>query len=564
MVKCNLTPEEQAEALREFLPYPTEREMERGRRTFERFLFYDTWGRRNFREYFCPDCGRFEMERPMTDVYVEDPFLFHHGDRANCPLCGEEGTLVCLGRMKNMSSLKRWGKLAFLRNEGGRLFISAGYASMEYSFDDLRPEPEYFETTRYVVEPGKRQMWRRTTEYMGCGLWKPVGWEPKKSFAEPFARTHYEGSMLKTGEVYIVGAENIHETSMKYSQLWDYVWEEWACDLNEDDGELCPPLRGVIRYLGEYSKHPQIEMLVKLGHRDVVTRLLEAGTIDRRLVDWRAKSPAAFFRMDKHDYSLFRDGQGSLAMLGWFRKYREEGMTLSFEEYLGFSRWLAGGIGEFLTICERYSLDQRQAMNYLQEQAPEGANGKYTLGIWKDFLSMGVQLGQNMTFRRNIYPEKLHQEHDAVAKQVNAMKIKEEKKSYGKRFLRLKKMYAYSDGELSIVVPVNGEEITREGKTLQHCVGGYAKRHLEGKTTILFLRKKENPHEPYVTIEIRDADHHIVQVHGYRNELDGAQAPRIRHAAFFDEWERWLLQGSPRTKNGRPIRPRKKTEEKAV
>lgn len=564
MVKCNLTPEEQAKALREFLPYPTEEELEKGRRAFERFLFYDTWGRRNFREYFCPDCGRFEIEKPMVDPYVEDPFQFHHGERANCPLCHEEGTLVCLGRMRNMSSLKRWDKLAFLRNVEGRLFISAGYACMAYSFDDLRPEPEFFETARYVVEPGLRQMWRRKSEYIGAGMWKPVAWEPRKSFTEPFARTHYEGTMLKTGEVYIVGAEHVPKTSMRYSRLWDFVWEEWACDLNEDDGDPCPPLRGVIRYLGEYSQHPQIEMLVKLGHRDVVTRLLEDGAIDRRLVDWRAKSPAAFFRMDKHEYGLFRAGQGSLAMLGWFRKYREEGMTLSFEEYLGFSRWLAGGIGEFLEICERHRLDQKQAMGYLQGQAPEGANGKYTLGIWKDFLNMGGTLGQNMTFRRNIYPENLHREHDALAKQVNAIREKEEKKTYGERFRRLKKTYAYTDGELQIVVPVNGEEITREGEALEHCVGGYAKRHLEGKTTILFLRKREEPKTPYVTIEIRDADHRIVQVHGLKNDMGDAQPPKVRHAAFFDEWERWLFMGSPRTRNGRPIRPRSKTEDKAV
>lgn len=563
MVKCNLTPEEQAAALLLFDEYPSERELEKGKHTFERFLFYDTWGRRDFREYFCPNCGRFDVERPVRDIYVDDSFEHHHGDRAHCPMCGEEFTLICLGRMRNMSSLKRWGKLAFFRNVEDRLCISAGYACMEYSFDDMNPYPEFYETARYVVEPGKRQMWRRKSEYLGCGMWRRTVWEPKKSFVEPFAKTHYEGSMLKTGEVYIVGAESIHETSMRYSMLWDFVWEEWACDLNEDDGDPCPPLRGAIRYLGEFSRYPQIEMLVKLGHRDVVTQLLENGTIDRRLVDWRAKNPAAFFRMDKKEYKTFQSMEGKLQDIQRYRERAEDGMRMTFDHFLVACRCFGSGIDDFLQLCVRYDLDEEKTMDYIAEQTPVGMHMHDAFRIWKDYLDMAVKLERNMTFRRNLLPEALFEEHDAAVKLLADVREKADKKEYAKRFRQLKKIYAYSDGELSIVIPVNSEEIIREGEFLSHCVGGYADRHLKGKTTILFLRKSETPYTPYVTIEINDADHRIRQVHGYRNDI-GAVSPRVLHKAFFDEWERWLLQGSPRTKNGRPIRPRKKLEEKAV
>ena len=47
-------------------------------------------------------------------------------------------------------------------------------------------------------------------------------------------------------------------------------------------------------------------------------------------------------------------------------------------------------------------------------------------------------------------------------------------------------------------------EIILEGRTLHHCVGGdtYLSRHAEGTSTILFLRKKEHPEIPYITVEI--------------------------------------------------------------
>ena len=129
--------------------------------------------------------------------------------------------------------------------------------------------------------------------------------------------------------------------------------------------------------------------------------------------------------------------------------------------------------------------------------------------------------------------------------------------TYGKRYRKLKRIYAYTDGEMKIVVPVNAEDIEREGKRLRHCVGGYAQRHIEGKTTILFLRQADRPEHRYVTIEINDAYFDIRQVHGYKNEADGAVPPLKRHAEFFEGWIEWLKAGSPRARNGRPIRQNK-------
>ena len=41
---------------------------------------------------------------------------------------------------------------------------------------------------------------------------------------------------------------------------------------------------------------------------------------------------------------------------------------------------------------------------------------------------------------------------------------------------------------LQFPFPVTTAAIKREGRVLDHCVGGYADRHMKGVTTILFLR----------------------------------------------------------------------------
>lgn len=555
MVKCNMTPEEQEKALALFTNYRSTEELEKSKSFFERFLFFETWGRRNFREYFCPECGLFEIERPYGgfDVYQDDPFMDHHGDRVECPYCHQTYTLICLGRMRNMSSLRRTERVAFFRAVNGVLTVSAGTAEMNYSMDDLDPYPNYRETARYVVEPGKRQMWRPTYKWTGYPTrYEVSGWEAKKTFVEPFARTHYMGISIIPGEVGNVGIDAIQKTGMKYCQLYEFALRRWGVDLEDE----LVPVWGAIQYLGEYSARPQLEMLVKLGHEEVIQNLLENGSVDRRLVNWRAKDPAGFFRVSKKEYKALRGAKNVLFALARFREDQPEGMDLA--DYLETWGVMDDGAEVFFGRCKRHGLQPKKVAAWLSGQ---GLDLGQAVCAWDDYLTMAEKLERDMTFRRNLLPDNLMQEHDAALELLNRIEHQKEKASYKKRYAKLKREYAYSDGNLSIVVPSSAKSIEREGQALRHCVGGYADRHVKGATTILYLRKTKSIGIPYVTIEINDANHKIRQVHGYRNEADGADNPMARHKDFFDEWLEWLKQGSPRTKKGEPIRPKKTNKE---
>ena len=105
-----------------------------------------------------------------------------------------------------------------------------------------------------------------------------------------------------------------------------------------------------------------------------------------------------------------------------------------------------------------------------------------------------------------------------------------------------------------------GGEIRAEGKALCHCVGGYAKRHMEGATTILFLRAADDPDTPLCTIEMEQDGKNIRQIHGYRNDR-GLKSPKKLYAAFLDIWLPWVAAGSRRDPQGRPILPSEQTIE---
>ena len=84
---------------------------------------------------------------------------------------------------------------------------------------------------------------------------------------------------------------------------------------------------------------------------------------------------------------------------------------------------------------------------------------------------------------------------------------------------------------LLIRLPVDGDEITAEGAYLRHCVGGYVDRMANGKTTIFFVRRVEEPDKPFYTLEWLNG-----RVQQCRTTHNGSyiQNPEIK--CFVDAW----------------------------
>lgn len=75
--------------------------------------------------------------------------------------------------------------------------------------------------------------------------------------------------------------------------------------------------------------------------------------------------------------------------------------------------------------------------------------------------------------------------------------------------------YEYSDDTYIVAMPSTCADMCKEAICQENCLMEYVDRHASGKTTILFLRKKNKPNIPYVTIEVKNSQ--ITQVYGYCN-----------------------------------------------
>ena len=229
------------------------------------------------------------------------------------------------------------------------------------------------------------------------------------------------------------------------------------------------------------------------------------------------------------------------------KSWRETTPELTPDVYIHLCRQLGGG--RMVEACKECA----ETAGVKLEKAARYAETKTRVELWVDYLRMARELGYDLTEATVAMPKDLRERHDAADELLGMRRDQAVSAAYAKRYKKLCRKYEFAMSGLRIVVPKGGSEIIREGKTLHHCVGGYAARHIEGKTTILFLRHEKRPERPWMTIELTGKDT-IRQIHGYRNEgYNHAQDPEERYAWFLDAWLGWVHAGSRRDKQKQPI-----------
>lgn len=556
LMPCNLTPDEQKAAWDEFDGWMTPEEEEQVVESMEHYLFYTADDRGKTRECICThyNCGRFIEKRSDNPA-----FWFHkHGSKARCPICGQPVILQALGKLHSFRKLNdtKWTRVTVCRTgKDGALLLMSAYVNRFFSHHDLRPVPEISWKAWTYLKPGQRMQWFRVPVW-GCGYSWGYEWTENSAVDEPFRPSYYgEG-----GDSFFIGVEAIDRCSLKYCQL-----EEWLFRHGDSyySGDL---MRNVVKYLSAYTRYPSMEMAVKLGLYKAVTDLVKDGKKNHAAINWDAATMQDFLRLNKQDAKEFFRQGGNLDILAAYHIARKANIAKTMTEFLSILRAAnALSYARELTGCARKAgCTIHQAANYIGKQA--GSTDRVLIR-WDDYLNMAKQLHFDMTRLDVTMPKDLQDRHDAAAETLSYHRKVEQQKKNKEFNKRLRKMYEFSYGDLCIVVPGSTEEIIMEGKTLKHCVGGYAARHFNDKVTILFLRHKRKPDTPFVTIEIiprqKMTEKVIIrQIHGYQNEgyLRGLGEdqkykcrPEYKYKRFLDMWRAWVEAGSKRDRKGNPI-----------
>lgn len=296
---------------------------------------------------------------------------------------------------------------------------------------------------------------------------------------------------------------------------------------------------------------------------DAVTDLVRLGRKNHRHLNWQAQSIAQFLRLSKQDSKTFLQHSTSLNTLKAFREASKNGYVKGMAGFvkLSESAGSADNIPLLAANCSRAGCSLEQGIHYLAKYFSVHRIG-HALHLWRDYLDMAATLNYDMTRMDVTMPKDLQQRHDDAAATIRVAAEAESRKAYRRRKEQLENMYSFSYNGMCIVVPESAQDIVTEGRTLRHCVGGYAARHVDGKVDILFLRRSRKPNTPFVTIEMvprkgSTSPVTMVQIHGYKNEsyCAGRVSPEDKYGWFLDIWFDWLRHGSKRSKDGKPVLP---------
>lgn len=299
----------------------------------------------------------------------------------------------------------------------------------------------------------------------------------------------------------------------------------------------------VNKFITTFQQRPWLEYLTKTGLSRLVADIVrkygwwgEPNAICRN-----AENLKELLRLDGNRVSRMKRLNGGFNTLEWlqYEKEREgtgQRIKISQEslEYLTVKNVSKSNCEEILK--ELGSVNRM--VNYMKKQR---INPQTLTQIWKDYLRMARDEGMDTSDDIVRLPKGLKTRHDQLVELINARKdeerLKKEKKKYAglnkkiEKQLPVAKRYYWEDDNYMIIPAGSCEELVTEGRTLHHCVGSsdhYMENMAEGKTWILFLRKKENPEKPYYTIEIDMKDDTILQYYAeYDRKPDQKAISRV-------------------------------------
>lgn len=167
----------------------------------------------------------------------------------------------------------------------------------------------------------------------------------------------------------------------------------------------------------------------------------------------------------------------------------------------------------------------RKFLNYFEKQKQlHRKETLYHIVCWyRDYIGMSRTLQVDLSNKQVRFPKDIKDAHDKLLPRSNAKKAEVENGIFANAVAAIYPTLPFTQYEkdgFCIRLPQLRSDLTSEGQSLHHCVGGetYYKRHIAGESLIYFIRKTEKPEIPFFTMELRMDDLRIMQLYGYRDK----------------------------------------------
>lgn len=519
-------------------------------REFTPYLF------RRGEEFWCSACMRHGEinETPMTDAESYARWG-QHRDKVLCPWCGKEVQLYEARYIRSGKTLRESRAVLILSEKEGDIYARAYWVKKDYKglgSMGRDTSPMFYLVGAYRFTEGRAEHWaqHRQWDKFDCQAEEGRINPNRRKVREPF--TEGGGCFQGYSAYRVIGLEALEESRFRYCQYEDYVDSRTGY-------HHC-----LMRYLAAASIYPrQVEMLYKMGFDAILAGMVEGRTKYSAAFNWEATDPKKAFGLTKQELRSI-ESRHEPELIGWYKKLKNAGLRVSFEELERAVRRLPYGRegNRALTMCIKEKMTPGKLLGYLEGNARKYSYGgtEDTSSVWrrlKDYQDMAAALGWDMSEYSVRFPRDLNARHDEAAaemqqrkERLEAEKLKEQEQAAAESLERRRKKYNIEAEGYVLRIAETATEIIEEGRIQRHCVAGYAERHLADKLTIMFLRYADRPNTALYTIEMQG--NKLIQIHGYRNDFEAEVKPMEAMGWLIEPWLKWLERGSPRDKEGRP------------
>lgn len=270
--------------------------------------------------------------------------------------------------------------------------------------------------------------------------------------------------------------------------------------------------RDIINYLRIYEQYPQTEYLLKLGlgayaeNRSLLKKIAK----DKAFRKWIARSREELALPYGNSYNFTTVTQAYKTGLPLkedghflFRKKqfeRDAGTAPIRELFQGFE------LKKYFDYTEKNNVSDR---------------------LYLDYLNACKMLGIDMTLKCNLFPKDFTYSHDLRTQQYAEKKALEEagkKQALMQKFSEVAEKYSplqhNKRSAFICIIARSPADLIREGELMHHCVGRmqYDERFAQEQSLIFFIRAKDRPEKPLVTLEYSLRTHKVLQCYASYNK----------------------------------------------
>ena len=274
------------------------------------------------------------------------------------------------------------------------------------------------------------------------------------------------------------------------------------------------PYADELKYLRIYEQYPQAEYFVKLGLQHLATNktLLKKAAKDKNFRKWLIR----YAKQLRNEYGTYPYFSAKIILSSYKANisviegaYAEKERKELLKNY-NYSNTIS-------KIIPHNEIDI--FLKYIKKQDTNIAS-------YADYVKACTHLGLDMTLDKNKFPHDFKRWHDILIDEYRSKLAEEDaekQKALYEQFASISEKYlplerSQNDAYI-VVIAKSPADLVREGDLLHHCVGrmNYDQRFIREESLIFFIRNKETPDTPFVTVEYSLSKHKVLQCYGDRD-----------------------------------------------